>query len=62
MFLSVSQQRQSTLKLSSICQNTLKRMIGRRGLPTDIYSDHGTNFVGANSKLKELKSIVHISS
>ncbi|XP_075150646.1 uncharacterized protein LOC142224745 [Haematobia irritans] len=33
----------------------LKRMIGRRGLPTDIYCDNGTNFVGANSKLKDLK-------
>lgn len=33
----------------------LKRMIGRRGLPTDIFCDNGTNFVGANSKLKDLK-------
>ncbi|XP_065367154.1 uncharacterized protein LOC135959932 [Calliphora vicina] len=28
----------------------LKRMIGRRGLPTDIFCDNATNFVGANSK------------
>ncbi|XP_061391232.1 uncharacterized protein LOC133326618 [Musca vetustissima] len=33
----------------------LKRMIGRRGLPTDIFCDNGTNFVGANTKLKDLK-------
>ncbi|XP_075150712.1 uncharacterized protein LOC142224812 [Haematobia irritans] len=33
----------------------LKRMIGRRVLPTDIYCDNGTNFVGANSKMKDLK-------
>ncbi|XP_075170134.1 uncharacterized protein LOC142242443 [Haematobia irritans] len=36
----------------------LKRMIGRRGLPTDIYCDNGTNFVGANSKLKDLKNFL----
>ncbi|XP_061394644.1 uncharacterized protein LOC133330196, partial [Musca vetustissima] len=28
----------------------LKRLIGRRGLPTDIFCDNATNFVGANSK------------
>lgn len=36
----------------------LKRMIGRRGLPTDIFCDNATNFVGANSKLKQLKSFL----
>lgn len=32
----------------------LKRFISRRGKPTRIFSDNGTNFVGANSKLKAL--------
>ena len=32
----------------------LKRFTARRGKPTSIWSDHGTNFVGANHILKEL--------
>ena len=32
----------------------LKRFISRRGLPTDIHSDNGTNFVGARNDLQEL--------
>uniref|UniRef100_A0A2S2NNC8 Integrase catalytic domain-containing protein n=1 Tax=Schizaphis graminum TaxID=13262 RepID=A0A2S2NNC8_SCHGA len=32
----------------------LNRFVARRGLPTDIYSDCGTNFVGAAAQLKNL--------
>ena len=32
----------------------LKRFVSRKGLPAHIYSDHGSNFVGARNELKEL--------
>lgn len=34
----------------------LRRFISRRGLPTDLYSDCGTNFVGASRVLRDLFS------
>lgn len=35
----------------------LRRFVARRGKPTDIHSDCGTNFVGANKELQELKNL-----
>ena len=32
----------------------LRRFVAQRGKPSSIWSDHGTNFVGANRILKEL--------
>ena len=36
----------------------LKRFISRRGLPSDIFCDNATNFVGACNQLKELKEFL----
>ena len=36
----------------------LKRFVARRGLPSEIHSDCGTNFVGANKQLKDLQKLV----
>lgn len=34
--------------------SALKRFCGRRGLPCQLWSDNGTNFIGADRQLKEL--------
>ncbi|XP_073994575.1 uncharacterized protein [Rhodnius prolixus] len=37
----------------------LNRFIARRGVPSHIWSDNGTNFVGATRKLKEISALLN---
>jgi len=40
----------------------LRRFIARRGYPSLIWSDNGTNFVGANRELRELHEFLNQQS
>ncbi|XP_058799844.1 uncharacterized protein LOC131669162 [Phymastichus coffea] len=39
-----------------------KRFISRRGIPSHVFSDNGTNFVGANSQLIEMYALLNSES
>ena len=40
----------------------LRRFLSRRGLPHHVYSDNGSNFVGANNRLKEIYNFINTSN
>lgn len=40
---------------------TLRRFVSRRGKPRKLFSDNGTNFVGANNELKRFQQIINKS-
>ncbi len=37
---------------------TLHRFVARRGCPTDVYSDNGSNFIGAREEIRELEALL----
>lgn len=39
--------------------SVFRRFISRRGCPSDIFSDNGLNFVGAERELRELATLVN---
>ena len=41
---------------------TLKRFISRRNLPGHIYSDNGSNFIGARNQMQELYKFLSLPS
>ncbi|XP_065085842.1 uncharacterized protein LOC135707870 [Ochlerotatus camptorhynchus] len=41
--------------LSIACGMAFRRFVARRGAPLEVFSDNGTNFVGANRQLSEAK-------
>ncbi|XP_071051383.1 uncharacterized protein [Onthophagus taurus] len=43
---------------SEAFMNAFKRFVSRRGLCRTVYSDNGTNFVGANNDLKNLYNLI----
>ncbi|GFX75458.1 integrase catalytic domain-containing protein [Trichonephila clavipes] len=53
---------QHTRKLSAAFLSALRRFVSRHGYPSDIYSDNGTNFVGASAYLKDLFQLLHNSN
>ncbi|GFV02755.1 integrase catalytic domain-containing protein [Trichonephila clavipes] len=48
--------------LSAVFLSALSRFVSLRGYTSDIYSDNGTNFVGASVYLKELFQLLHNSN
>ncbi|XP_011304741.1 uncharacterized protein [Fopius arisanus] len=38
--------------------SAFRRFVSRRGVPDDVYSDNGTNFVGANRELNDLYELI----
>lgn len=40
----------------------LRRFCGRRGTPTDVYTDNGTNFIGAKNEIEEIQKTLNSES